>query len=81
MIKLFLIILIIFTGCSIEKKKNIAKEKVSLDEKNENNKILKKNFNSNLEINLTEQLEKKLFKELKNNYGRNEYKSISYNFF
>ena len=86
MIKLFLIILIIFTGCSIEKKKNIfnkkkdiAKEKVVLNEENQNNKILKKNFNTNLEINLTEQLEEKLSKELKNNYGRNEYKSISYN--
>ena len=80
MIKFFFIILIIFSSCSLEKKSffkdktNASNKKTEL-KKIKNDEILKEDFNKDLKINLSKIIKKKEFKELKNNYGREEFNS------
>jgi len=79
-IKFFFIILIIFSSCSLEKKsflksKTTASNKeIELKKKN-NGEILKEDFNKDLIINLSKIIKNNKFKELKNNYGREEFDS------
>lgn len=85
MIKFFIIILIIFSSCTLEKKSffkdktNANNKKIEL-KKIKNDEILKEDFNKDLKINLSNIIEKNKFKELKNNYGREEFKSDLNNF-
>ena len=80
MIKFFLIILIIFSGCSLEKK-SIFKDKVTTENKETDIKkipdreIIKEDFNKELKINLSKIIINNKFRELKNNYGRQKFKS------
>ncbi len=80
MIKFFLIILIIFSGCSLEKK-SIFKDKVTKENKETDIKkitdkaIIKEDFNKELKINLSKIIVNNKFRELKNNYGRQKFKS------
>jgi hypothetical protein len=74
-IKFFIIILIIFSSCTLEKKSffkdktNANNKKIEL-KKIKNDEILKEDFNKDLKINLSNIIEKNKFKELKNNYVR-----------
>ena len=80
MIKFFLIILIIISGCSFEKK-SIFKDKVTIENKETGIKkipdkeIIKKDFNKELKINLSKTIINNKFRELKNNYGRQKFNS------
>jgi outer membrane protein assembly factor BamB len=79
-IKLFFIILIIFSSCSLEKKsffkdKTITENKEIDLKKIDNKEIIKEDFNKNIKINLSKIIKKKEFRELKNNYGREEFNS------
>ena len=80
MIKFFFIILIIFSGCSLEKKsffkdKTIA-ENQEIDSKEIDSKeTIQEDFNKNVKINLSKKIENNKFKELRNNYGREEFDS------
>ena len=84
MIKLFLIIFLIFTSCSFDKKEISNKKSIFKKEKivtkEISNNVVENNFNSNLEINLTAKADKKAFRRLRNNYGRQEYINTSYDF-
>jgi len=79
-IKFFFIILIIFSGCSLEKKsffkdKTIA-ENQEIDSKEIDSKETKQeDFNKNVKINLSKKIKNNKFKELRNNYGREEFDS------
>ena len=79
MIKFFLIILIIFSGCSLEKKtffkdKTISEKEVDIKKK-DNKEIIQEDFNKNIKINLSKIIKNNKFKELRNNYGREEFDS------
>ena len=80
MIKFFFIILIIFSGCSLEKKsffkdKTIA-ENEEIDSKEIDSKeTIQEDFNKNVKINLSKKIKNNKFKELRNNYGREEFDS------
>ncbi len=80
MIKFFLIILIIFSGCSFDKK-SIFKDKVTTKNKETDIKkipdkeIIKEDFNKELKINLSKIIINNKFRELKNNYGRQKFNS------
>ena len=80
MIKFFFIILIIFSGCSLEKKsffkdKTIA-ENQEIDSKEIDSKeTIQEDFNKNVKINLSKKIKNNRFKELRNNYGREEFDS------
>ena len=87
MIKLLLIFILIFSACSSDIKKKIIKnekkqQKEQIIKKNNEQKlqILTKNFNTNIEIKLENIPDKKLFTELHNNYGRQEFTFISDNY-
>jgi len=79
-IKFFFIILIIFSGCSLEKKsffknKTIA-ENQEIDLKEIDSKeIIKEDFNKDIKINLSKTIKNNKFKELRNNYGREKFDS------
>jgi len=86
-IKLLLIFILIFSACSSDIKKKIIKnekkqQKEQIIKKNNEQKlqILTKNFNTNIEIKLENIPDKKLFTELHNNYGRQEFTFISDNY-
>ena len=78
MIKLFFIILIVFSSCSLEKKSffkditNASNKRAELKKIN-NDEVLKEDFNKNIKINLSKIIKNNKFKELKNNYGREEF--------
>ena len=73
MIRFLIIFLLVLSNCSSVKKESKV-ENVLIQEDN-----LKKNFNSNIEINLNKIIKRKSFRELKNNYGRHNIQIISYN--
>ena len=73
MIKFLIIFLFVLSNCSSIKKESKV-ENALIKEDN-----LKKNFNSNIEINLNKIIKTKSFRELKNNYGRRNIQIISYN--
>ncbi len=80
MIKFFFIILIIFSSCSLEKKTSfkdkITSENKEIDLKKKDYKeIIQEDFNKNIKINLSKIIKNKKFKELRNNYGREEFNS------
>ncbi|MDC0943458.1 PQQ-binding-like beta-propeller repeat protein [Candidatus Pelagibacter sp.] len=80
MIKFFLIILIVLSGCSLEKKSffkdKATKENKEIERKKIDNKeIIKENFNKDLKINLSKIIKNNKFKELRNNYGREKFNS------
>ena len=80
MIKFFFIILIIFSGCSLEKKTffkdKITSENKEIDLKKKDNKeIIQEDINKNIKINLSKIIKNNKFKELRNNYGRVEFDS------
>ena len=78
MIKFFLIILIFFSSCSLEKK-SFFKDKTNADNKEidlketDNKETIKEDFNKNIKINLSKTIKNNKFKELRNNYGREEF--------
>jgi len=72
-IKFLIIFLFVLSNCSSIKKESKV-ENTLIKEDN-----LKKNFNSNIEINLNKIIKTKSFRELKNNYGRRNIQIISYN--
>ena len=79
MIKFFLIILIILSGCSLEKKtffkdKTISEKEVDIKKKY-NKEIIQQDFNKNIKIKLSKIIKNNKFKELRNNYGREEFDS------
>jgi len=79
-IKFFCIILIIFSSCSLERKsflkdKLITENKEIDSKKIDNKNIIKEDFNKDLKINLSKIIKDNKFKELKNNYGREEFNS------
>ena len=78
MIKFFIIILIIFSSCSLEKK-SFFKDKTITENKEikkiDNKEIIKEDFNKNIKINLSKKIKDNKFKELRNNYGREEFAS------
>jgi len=79
-IKFFFIILIIFSSCSLEKKsffkdKTITENKEIDLKKIDNKEIIKEDFNKNIQINLSKIIKNNKFKELRNNYGREEFDS------
>jgi outer membrane protein assembly factor BamB len=79
-IKFFLIILIVLSGCSLEKKSffkdKATKENKEIERKKIDNKeIIKENFNKDLKINLSKIIKNNKFKELRNNYGREKFNS------
>ena len=80
MIKFFFIFLIIFSGCSLEKKtffkdKTTSGNKEVVLKKKDNKEIIQEDFNKNIKINLSKINKNKKFKELRNNYGRQEFDS------
>ena len=80
MIKFFFIILIIFSGCSLEKKtffkdKTTSGNKEVVLKKKDNKEIIQEDFNKNIKIQLSKIIKNNKFKELKNNYGREEFDS------
>ena len=80
MIKFFFIILIIFSGCSLEKKtffkdKTTSENKEVVLKKKDNKEIIQEDFNKNIKINLSKIIKNNKFKELRNNYGRVEFDS------
>ena len=69
MIKFFFIILIIFSGCSLEKKTffkdKITSENKEIDLKKKDNKeIIQEDINKNIKINLSKIIKNNKFKEL-----------------
>ena len=84
MIKFIILIFIIFSSCSSEKKnlikdQNISDSKEIVSKKIEK-EIIKEDFNKDLKINLSKTIKKNTFKELRNNYGREEFKNNLDNF-
>ena len=80
MIKFFFIILIIFSGCSLEKKtffkdKTTSENKEVVLKKKDNKEIIQEDFNKNIKIKLSKIIKNNKFKELRNNYGREEFDS------
>ena len=80
MIKFFFIILIIFSGCSLEKKtffkdKTTSGNKEIVLKKKDNKEIIQEDFNKNIKIKLSKIIKNNKFKELRNNYGRQEFDS------
>ena len=80
MIKFFFIILIIFSGCSLEKKtffkdKTTSGNKEIVLKKKDNKEIIQEDFNKNIKIVLSKIIKNNKFKELRNNYGREEFDS------
>ncbi|ETA70040.1 PQQ-binding-like beta-propeller repeat protein [Candidatus Pelagibacter ubique] len=80
MIKFFFIILIIFSGCSLEKKtffkdKTTSVNKEVVLKKKDNKEIIQEDFNKNIKIKLSKIIKNNKFKELRNNYGREEFDS------
>ena len=80
MIKFFFIILIIFSGCSLEKKtffkdKTTSGNKEIVLKKKDNKEIIQEDINKNIKINLSKIIKNNKFKELRNNYGREEFDS------
>ena len=80
MIKFFFIILIIFSGCSLEKKtffkdKTTSGNKEIVLKKKDNKEIIQEDFNKNIKIVLSKIIKNNKFKELRNNYGRQEFDS------
>ena len=80
MIKFFFIILIIFSGCSLEKKtffkdKTTSGNKEIVLKKKDNKEIIQEDFNKNIKIKLSKIIKNNKFKELRNNYGREEFDS------
>ena len=80
MIKFFFIILIIFSGCSLEKKtffkdKTTSGNKEVVLKKKDNKEIIQEDFNKNIKIKLSKIIKNNKFKELRNNYGREEFDS------
>ncbi len=80
MIKFFFIILIIFSGCSLEKKtffkgKTTSENKEIDIKKKDNKEIIQEDFNKNIKIKLSKIIKNNKFKELRNNYGREEFDS------
>tara|TARA_B100001175_G_scaffold23325_1_gene17401 strand:- start:179 stop:1462 length:1284 start_codon:yes stop_codon:yes gene_type:complete len=83
-IKFIILIFIIFSSCSSEKKnlikdQNISDSKEIVSKKIEK-EIIKEDFNKDLKINLSKTIKKNTFKELRNNYGREEFKNNLDNF-
>ena len=77
MIRLLLILLLILSGCSSEKKEVIAKN--ILSEKDDLKKKINENFNSEIKISLSKNIKDKSLKEFRNNYGRHKFQNITFN--
>lgn len=82
MIKLLILILILFSGCSLDTKTGLWNENIEIDKKqvsetkkedSNENKILINEFNPNLGISLLEDFNKTIFNDLQNNNGRKRY--------
>ena len=84
MIKFIILIFIIFSSCSSEKKNLIKDQNISdskeIVSKKIKKEIIKEDFNKDLKINLSKTIKKNTFKELRNNYGREEFKNNLDNF-
>ena len=80
MIRLLIIFLLIFVGCSSNNKSNLPvnNSKKLIKKTGSDNQIISKNFNSNLKIVLNKKSDKKEKIELKNNLGRQEVGNINY---
>ena len=70
MIKFFFIILIIFSGCSLEKKtffknKTTSENKEIVLKKKYNKEIIQEDFNKNIKIKLSKIIKNNKFKELR----------------
>ncbi len=80
MIRLLIIFLLIFVGCSSNNKSNLPvnNSKKLIKKTGSDNQIISKNFNSNLKIVLNKKSDKKEKRELKNNLGRQEVGNINY---
>ena len=80
MIRILIIFLLIFTGCSSDNKTSLPLDnstkiiKKSISKK----QIISKNFNANLEVVLNEKPDIKKNGKLKNNLGRQEIENIKY---
>ena len=80
MIRILIIFLLIFTGCSSDKK-NVSlpdNSKKILKKTNSKKQVISKNFNSNLEVILSKEIDNKKNGKLKNNLGRQEVGNINY---
>lgn len=80
MIRLLIIFLLIFSGCSLKNKPSLPENnnKKLIKKTGSNNQIISKNFNSNLKIVLNKKSDKKEKREFKNNLGRQEVGDINY---
>ena len=80
MIRLLIIFLLIFSGCSSNNKSSLPvnNSKKLIKKTGSNNQIISKNFNSNLKIILKKETHKKENREFKNNLGRQEIGNINY---
>ena len=80
MIRLLIIFLLIFSGCSLKNKPSLPENnsKKLIKKTGSNNQIISKNFNSNLKIVLNKKSDKKEKGEFKNNLGRQEVGDINY---
>ena len=80
MIRLLIIFLLIFSGCSSNNKSSLPvnNSKKLIKKTGSNNQIISKNFNSNLKIVLKKKSDKKENREFKNNLGRQEVGNINY---
>tara|TARA_B100000003_G_scaffold199387_1_gene205195 strand:- start:193 stop:1470 length:1278 start_codon:yes stop_codon:yes gene_type:complete len=79
-IRLLIIFLLIFSGCSLKNKPSLPENnsKKLIKKTGSNNQIISKNFNSNLKIVLNKKSDKKEKGEFKNNLGRQEVGDINY---
>jgi len=79
-IRLLIIFLLIFSGCSLKNKPSLPENnsKKLIKKTGSNNQIISKNFNSNLKIVLNKKSDKKEKREFKNNLGRQEVGDINY---
>ena len=80
MIRLLIIFLLIFSGCSSNNKSSLPvnNSKKLIKKTGSNNQIISKNFNSNLKIVFNKKTDKKENRYLKNNLGRQEVGDINY---
>ena len=80
MIRLLIIFLLIFSGCSSNNKSSLPvnNSKKLIKKTGSNNQIISKNFNSNLKKVLNKKSDKKEKREFKNNLGRQEVGNINY---
>tara|TARA_B100000575_G_scaffold289046_1_gene290128 strand:- start:596 stop:1873 length:1278 start_codon:yes stop_codon:yes gene_type:complete len=79
-IRILIIFLLIFTGCSSDKKIISLPDnsKKILKKTNIKKQVISKNFNTNLELVLSKEIENKKNGDLKNNLGRQEVGNINY---